>query len=71
MLKLNTDKTEEILFTPKRSCQNIAETILVKIGDSEIMPISCVRYLGARFDPEISINKHVNSVCTVTANKLY
>jgi hypothetical protein len=43
-LKLNADKTEVIVFLPKRSD---VEDLTVRVGDSEIKSSTTVRNLGA------------------------
>ena len=62
MLKLNTDKTELILFTSQNNEKNV-ETITVKIGNTEIKPSECVRNLHAFLDPKMNMDKHINTVC--------
>lgn len=61
MLKLNTDKTEMIMFSSQRNLQHI-ENINVKVGDSNTEPSTCVRNLGAFLDSRMDMEKHVNSV---------
>jgi hypothetical protein len=57
-LKLNADKTDAIVFVPKRSD---VEDLTVKVGDSVIKP-SIVRNLGAVLDSHLDMEQHVNSV---------
>ena len=62
MLKINTDKTEVILFSSKRN-SSLVDEISVEVGDSKIKPSSSVRNLGAQFDSQMDMELHVNSVC--------
>ena len=61
LLKLNADKTEVILFVPKRNAST-AENLTVTVGDAVIKPSSMVRNLGAMLDSHLDMDKHVNSV---------
>ncbi|XP_060604137.1 uncharacterized protein LOC132756992 [Ruditapes philippinarum] len=62
MLKINADKTEVIIFTSQRNQQHV-ETITVTIGDENIKPSNSVRNLGAILDNNMTLEKHINSVC--------
>ena len=62
MLKLNTDKTEVILFSSKRNSTLVGEAS-ISVGDSKIIPSSSVRNLGAQFDSHMDMELHVNSIC--------
>jgi hypothetical protein len=62
MLKINADKTEVIIFTSQRNQQHV-ETITVTIGDENIKPSNSVRNLGAVLDNNMTLEKHINSVC--------
>ena len=62
MLKLNADKTELIVFTPKNHLNQIAD-ISIKVGSSEVKSVLSVRNLGAFFDSQMNMESHVNSVC--------
>ena len=62
MLKINADKTEVIIFTSKNNQQHV-ETTTVNIGNETITPSSSVRNLGAFLDRNMTMEKHVSSVC--------
>ena len=62
MLKQNTDKTEVTIFTSERNA-GLVNGISVTVGDSNSMPSSCVRNLGAWPDSRMDMEQHVNSVC--------
>lgn len=57
-LKLNDDKTELIVFTPKRF-QHLSETLKVTVGDIVINTSSIVRDLGVLLDDRVSMESHV------------
>ena len=61
MLKLNTDKTEVIVFSSQRNSKHV-ENIKVNVGSSIITPSGCVRNLGALLDSKFDMEQHVNSV---------
>jgi hypothetical protein len=62
MLKLNTDKTEVIVFSSKLNERFVADTTIT-IGTSKIKPSNVVKNLGAFFDSRMNMDDHVNSVC--------
>ena len=65
MLKLNTEKTELIVFRSDRSSSTVSNisNISVKVDQSEITQSSSVRNLGAFLDSKMNMEQHVNSVC--------
>jgi hypothetical protein len=58
-LKLNADKTEVIVFEPKRSD---IEVLTVRVGDSVIKTSTTVGNLGVVLDSHLDMEQHVNSV---------
>jgi len=62
MLKLNTDKTEVIVFSSKHNKQFVND-ISVTVGTSQIKPSPVVRNLGAFFDSRMNMESHINAVC--------
>lgn len=60
MLKLNTDKTEVIVFSSQRNSTLVGE-LHVTVGESKIEPSTSVRNLGALFDSRMDMEQHVNS----------
>ena len=62
MLKLNTDKTELIVFTSDRNSETVSN-ISIKVDQSETTQSSSVRNLGAFLDSKMNMEQHVNSVC--------
>ena len=61
MLKLNTDKTEVIVFSSQRNA-SLIDNVSVTVGDSTITPSSCVRNLGVSLDSRLDMEQHVNSI---------
>ena len=61
MLKLNTDKTEVIIFSNQKNEQMVHQLTLT-MGDSKIVPSTCVRNLGAWFDSRMNMEHHINLV---------
>ena len=62
MLKLNTDKTEVIMFSSPHNSKHI-EDLSVTVGDSKVKQSVKVKNLGAIFDSNMNMEDHVNSVC--------
>lgn len=62
MLKLNTDKTEVMLFTSKANAKYI-DNISVNVGESLIKSTDRVRNLGAIFSSSMDMEQQINSVC--------
>jgi hypothetical protein len=61
-LRMNTSKTEFILFGYRTQLQKChATTILV--DDSEVDRVSCIKYLGASLDENISLKAHIKIKC--------
>ena len=58
-LKLNADKTEVIVFVPRRSK---VDDITVRVGDAVIKPSSAVKNLGALLDSNLDMEQQVNSI---------
>ena len=61
MLKLNTDKTELIVFASQRNAKFV-ENVSVTIGESNIKSSSCVQNLGASLDSKLNMEKQVNAI---------
>ena len=63
-LMLNDSKTELLLVAPKQHMAAIlAAKPCVKVGGASIIPVDCVRDLGAVFDSHMSMIPQVNNVC--------
>ena len=59
MLKLNDDKTELIVFTPKYK-QNLYNDLSIMIGDTVVDCSSQVKDIGVIFDQVLSLRQHVS-----------
>ena len=59
MLKLNSEKTEVVLFTSKHNYMQI-ENVTVCVGDTDITSVNSVKNLGVIFDS--AKEQHLNSV---------
>ena len=63
MLKLNSDKTEFIVFSSPRF-KHLLSDISLKISDSTILsPGTSVKILGVTFDWVMKMDQHVTSLC--------
>ena len=64
LLKLNPNKTEYMVLSSKKSTNITIPSIT--FNNSIIESTMAVRNLGVHFDMNLSLTKHVNSVCTNT-----
>ena len=62
MLKLNSEKTEVVLFTSKHNAMQM-ENVTVRVGDTDITSVNSVKNLGVIFDSAMNMEQHLNSVC--------
>ena len=60
MLKLNTDKTELIVFASQRNFKFV-ENVLLTISESNSKSASCVKDIGASFDSKLFMEKLTQS----------
>ena len=61
-ISLNSNKTELLVFKPKRS-KNSSYDIKIKINGQRLHPSNVVKYLGVYIDKDLNWNYHVNFVC--------
>ena len=61
--KLNTDKTEFIVFASKSQHDKFNRSFSVNILHNLISPVDAVRNLGVWFDSDFSFSCHVMKVC--------
>ena len=61
LLKLNTDKTEVIVFSSKAKLNNMRHFELT-IGNDTIQPSTCVKNLGVYLDSALTMEKQVSAV---------
>ena len=62
MLKVNDGKTEVILFASKHNAK-IMDPVKVLVGDVLVQSVPVVRDLGVMLDTNMSMEKHINTVC--------
>ena len=61
-LKMNSSKTEFILFGSKRQLEKCTTKSII-INENEIESVKCIRYLGAFLDENLNFKDHVNKKC--------
>ena len=54
-------KTEFILFI-SRNARVSYTTVSIRVGSKTVLPVKCVRNLGAFFDAHLSMESHINEV---------
>ena len=69
-LMINDIKTEFAIFGTRQQLAKVG-IASVKVGDTDIKPVQCVRNLGAWFDSNMSMDTHVNKVCAKAYYGLY
>jgi hypothetical protein len=62
MLKLNSDKTEFIIFSSRHNVE-VQSEISLRVGDFEIQPVKCIRNLGVFQDAILSMETNINNIC--------
>ena len=63
-LKLNSSKSQVIIFTPQNQSSQI-HIDQIKLSDGTMIPISrIVNNLGVRFDSELSYTSQINAICS-------
>ena len=62
-LKFNDTKTEFIIIGTRQQLAKV-EVSSVKVGTADIAPLTSIRNLGAWFDDKMSINDHINKICS-------
>ena len=61
-LKLNDDKTEVILITP-RSNNNKISLPTIQVGNSDVTPSESARNIGVMFDANMSMATQITTMC--------
>ena len=62
MLKMNEDKTEFIIFTPRSSKINTSHLSL-QVGLSNVTPAKVVKNLGSLWDNHLKMDKQIAAIC--------
>ena len=66
MLRLNPDKTE-VLYIHSKHRSNIPIINKLSVDNVNVTPSAAVKNLGIIFDQNMSMEKHVNSICKIMA----
>ena len=69
MLKLNSDKTEVVLFTSKHNAIHM-KNVTVCFGDINITPVNTVRNLGVIFECAVNMEQQFNNICRAGYHQL-
>ena len=62
-LKLNSDKTEFIVFRTQAQRNKLKIQFPLNIFGNLLQPANCVRNLGVLFDNDMSLNAHLQNIC--------
>ena len=60
MLKLNSKKSEVVLFTSKLNAMQM-ENVTVRVGNTDITSVNSVKTLGVIFDSAMNMEQHLNN----------
>ena len=69
-LMINDGKTEVLLVGTRQQLQKV-NIDAITVGSSRVTPCTSVRNLGAWFDSQLTMNTHVNKVCSAAYFHLY
>ena len=69
LLKLNQDKTELIIFSPKNRVKDLEKCQLVLNGNV-VTDTSCVKNLGIHLDKTLSMEQHISAVSRACFNQI-
>lgn len=67
---INDGKTEVLVVGTRQQLQKV-NIDAITVGSSRVTPCTSVRNLGAWFDSQLTMNTHVNKVCSVAYFHLY
>jgi len=62
-LKINDNKTEFLILGSKQQLEKV-DIHGIWVGNEQVAPVSYVRNLGALFDENLAMNKHIAKVCS-------
>jgi hypothetical protein len=65
-LKMNTDKTEVIVFGSRHQCKKLKQNFLTVI-DAQVKCQQTLKYLGAELDMHMTMHKQISKKCQVAA----
>ena len=69
-LKINDSKTEFLIIGSKHQVDKITIDS-IKIGDSEIKPVTSVKNLGVLIDNDLSMENHITKTCSIAFCHIY
>ena len=69
-LKINDSKTEFLIIGSKHQLNKITIDS-IKIGDSEIKPVTSVKNLGVLIDNNLSMENHITKTCSIAFYHIY
>ncbi len=58
-LKLNTEKSEAIVFSPAKKRGSLPANVYITVAGHRIQPSSCVRSLGVLFDSNLKMEQQI------------
>ena len=58
-LKLNTEKSEAIVFSPAKKRGSLPTNVYITVAGHRIQPSSCVRSLGVLFDSNLKMEQQI------------
>jgi hypothetical protein len=62
-LQLNDGKTEVILIGSNQNLKQLPANLSLQVGETAVAPSTAVRNIGAIFDKNMTMEKHINTVC--------
>ena len=69
MLKLNDNKTEFIILVTRQQLAKLSD-VIIRIGDTTVLPVDYVHNLGFHLDRLLKNNTHINRLTAGLFNQL-
>ncbi|XP_063416213.1 uncharacterized protein LOC134697855 [Mytilus trossulus] len=69
MLKLNEDKTEPIVFAPKKRVKDLSNMNL-NFGGNIVSDAECAKNLGVYFEKTLTMDKQINAISKLCFNQI-
>jgi len=61
-LQINPAKTDEVLWCSSARCQHQIPSDLVRVGNTDVLPVSIVRDLGVYPDADLNMRAHITAI---------